>query len=97
MRRTPRRWIACATSSTETQARAGFRFFRRDGTSARGGSSSSTSRARILEARHGVGLLASAMLVVEGLSSFYLFSGSIREAPRRTEKRWASYALPIGP
>jgi peptidoglycan pentaglycine glycine transferase (the first glycine) len=49
-------------------------------------------RARILEARFGDQLLASGMLVIEGDRSFYLFSGSRREAAGEP-KRFASYAL----
>ncbi len=49
-------------------------------------------RARILEARVGDALLASGMLVIEGDRSFYLFSGSRREAAGE-QKRYASYAL----
>ena len=49
-------------------------------------------RARILEARVGDELMASGMLVVEGGRSFYLFSGSRREAVGE-QKRYASYAL----
>jgi lipid II:glycine glycyltransferase (peptidoglycan interpeptide bridge formation enzyme) len=52
-------------------------------------------RASILEARRGGELLASGMLVVEGDRSFYLFSGSRREAPGEP-KRYASYALQWG-
>lgn len=52
-------------------------------------------RAAILEARRGGDLLASGMLVVEGDRSFYLFSGSRREAPGEP-KRYASYALQWG-
>jgi len=49
-------------------------------------------RATILEAHRDDQLLASGMLVVEGAQSFYLFSGSLREAPGEP-KRYASYAL----
>jgi lipid II:glycine glycyltransferase (peptidoglycan interpeptide bridge formation enzyme) len=49
-------------------------------------------RAVILEARREGELLASAMLVIEGDRSFYLFSGSRREE-RGEPKRYASYAL----
>jgi lipid II:glycine glycyltransferase (peptidoglycan interpeptide bridge formation enzyme) len=52
-------------------------------------------RASILEARREGELLASGMLVVEGDRSFYLFSGSRREAPGEP-KRYASYALQWG-
>jgi lipid II:glycine glycyltransferase (peptidoglycan interpeptide bridge formation enzyme) len=49
-------------------------------------------RAAILEARREGELLASGMVVIEGERSFYLFSGSRREA-RGEPKRYASYAL----
>jgi lipid II:glycine glycyltransferase (peptidoglycan interpeptide bridge formation enzyme) len=49
-------------------------------------------RAQILEARLADQLLASGMLVIEGDRSFYLFSGSRREAAGEP-KRFASYAL----
>jgi lipid II:glycine glycyltransferase (peptidoglycan interpeptide bridge formation enzyme) len=49
-------------------------------------------RAAILEARRGQELLAAGMLVLEGRQSFYLFSGSRREAPGEA-KHYASYAL----
>lgn len=49
-------------------------------------------RAAILEARREGQLLASALVVVEGDRSFYLFSGSRREE-RGEPKRYASYAL----
>jgi lipid II:glycine glycyltransferase (peptidoglycan interpeptide bridge formation enzyme) len=52
-------------------------------------------RAAILEARRAGELLASGMLVVEGDRSYYLFSGSRREAPG-APKRYASYALQWG-
>ena len=52
----------------------------------------SAGRATIFEARREGKLLASAMLVVEGDRSFYLFSGSRREE-RGEPKRYASYAL----
>ncbi len=77
---------------TETQARAGFPLPARDRYRLAWRELGGAGRARILEARHGERLLASAMLVVEGLWSFYLFSGSIREAPGEP-KRYASYAL----
>ena len=77
---------------TETQQRAGFPLpprarYRLVWERLGGG-----GRARIFEAWHEERLLASAMLVVEGDRSFYLFSGSIREA-RGEPKRFASYAL----
>ena len=49
-------------------------------------------RAHILEAMLGDELLASGMVVIEGDRSFYLFSGSRREAAGEP-KRFASYAL----
>lgn len=49
-------------------------------------------RAQILEAMLGDELLASGMVVIEGDRSFYLFSGSRREAAGEP-KRFASYAL----
>jgi lipid II:glycine glycyltransferase (peptidoglycan interpeptide bridge formation enzyme) len=48
--------------------------------------------ASIFEARRGDELLASAMLVIEGDRSFYLFAGSRREE-RGAPKRYATYAL----
>ena len=76
----------------ETQRRAGFplppleRY--RVAWAALGGA----GRAAILEARREGELLASAMVVLEGDRSFYLFSGSRREA-HGEPKRYASYAL----
>ena len=52
----------------------------------------SAGRAAIFEARREGALLASAMLVIEGDRSFYLFSGSRREE-KGEPKRYASYAL----
>ncbi|HEY8180035.1 MAG TPA: peptidoglycan bridge formation glycyltransferase FemA/FemB family protein [Candidatus Limnocylindria bacterium] len=52
----------------------------------------SAGRATIFEARREGELLASALLVVEGGRSFYLFSGSRREE-KGEPKRYASYAL----
>jgi lipid II:glycine glycyltransferase (peptidoglycan interpeptide bridge formation enzyme) len=52
----------------------------------------SAGRATIFEARREGELLASAMLVVEGDRSFYLFSGSRREE-KGEPKRYASYAV----
>jgi lipid II:glycine glycyltransferase (peptidoglycan interpeptide bridge formation enzyme) len=77
---------------TETQARAGFALPSRNRYRRVWGELGGAGRARILEAWHGTRLLAAAMLVVEGRRSFYLFSGSIREAPGEP-KRYASYAL----
>jgi peptidoglycan pentaglycine glycine transferase (the first glycine) len=76
----------------ETQHRAGFplpplaRY--RTAWSALAGA----GRASIFEARREGRLLAAAMLVLEGERSFYLFSGSHREAAGET-KLYASYAL----
>ncbi len=76
----------------ETQQRAGFalpaleRY--RIGWRALGGA----GRAAILQARRGDELLAAGMVVFEGVRSFYLFSGSRREAPGEP-KHHASYAL----
>jgi peptidoglycan pentaglycine glycine transferase (the first glycine) len=77
---------------TATQARAGFPMPSRDRYRLVWEQLGGAGRARIHEAWHGEDLLASAMLVVEGNRSFYLFSGSIREAPGEP-KRYASYAL----
>jgi peptidoglycan pentaglycine glycine transferase (the first glycine) len=49
-------------------------------------------RAAIVEAHRGGELLASAMVAFEGERSFYLFSGSRREAPGEP-KHYASYAV----
>jgi len=49
-------------------------------------------RARIIEARHAGRLESAALLVVEGDRSFYLYAGSIREAPGET-KRFPAYAV----
>jgi Uncharacterized protein involved in methicillin resistance len=49
-------------------------------------------RARIVEARHEGKLESVALLVVEGDRSFYLYAGSIREAPGET-KRFPAYAV----
>ena len=76
----------------ETQRRAGFPKpqLQRYRTAWRG--LASADRATIFEARLGQRLMASAMLVIEGDRSFYLFSGSVREEPGEP-KRYASYAL----
>ena len=76
----------------ETQRRAGFPKppLQRYRVAWRG--LASAGRATIFEARRGGELLASAMLVVEGQRSFYLFSGSRREE-QGEPKRYASYAL----
>ena len=49
-------------------------------------------RACIVEARHEGRLESAALLVVEGDRSFYLYAGSIREAPGET-KRFSAYAV----
>ena len=77
---------------TETQQRAGFPMPARARYRLVWQRLGGAGRARILEAWHGERLLASAMLVLEGNRSFYLFSGSVREAPGEP-KRYASYAL----
>ncbi len=77
---------------TETQQRAGFPLPTRARYRLVWERLGGAGRARILEAWHEERLLASAMLVIEGERSFYLFSGSLREAPGET-KRYASYAL----
>jgi lipid II:glycine glycyltransferase (peptidoglycan interpeptide bridge formation enzyme) len=76
----------------ETQQRAGFPKppLQRYRVAWRG--LASAGRATIFEARREGELLASAMLVVEGDRSFYLFSGSRREE-KGEPKRYASYAL----
>ena len=76
----------------ETQRRAGFSKppLQRYRLAWRG--LASAGRATIFEARREGELLASAMLVVEGDRSFYLFSGSRREE-KGEPKRYASYAL----
>ncbi len=76
----------------ETQRRAGFPkpALQRYRLAWRG--LASAGRATIFEARREGELLASAMLVVEGDRSFYLFSGSRRERAGEP-KRYASYAL----
>jgi peptidoglycan pentaglycine glycine transferase (the first glycine) len=76
----------------ETQQRAGFALppLERYRTAWR--ALAGAGRAAILEARRDGELLASGMVVLEGTRSFYLFSGSRREAPGEP-KRYASYAL----
>lgn len=76
----------------ETQRRAGFPLppLERYRVAWRG--LAGAGRAAILEARRKRDLLASGMVVVEGDRSFYLFSGSRREAPGEP-KHYASYAL----
>lgn len=77
---------------TETQQRAGFPLPQLERYRLVWKRLGGAGRARIFEAWHEERLLASAMLVVEGDRSFYLFSGSIREG-RGEPKRFASYAL----
>jgi lipid II:glycine glycyltransferase (peptidoglycan interpeptide bridge formation enzyme) len=76
----------------ETQQRAGFAMPSLARYRTAWSALAAAGRARILEARLGDQLLASGMLVVEGDRSFYLFSGSRREAAGEP-KRFASYAL----
>jgi lipid II:glycine glycyltransferase (peptidoglycan interpeptide bridge formation enzyme) len=75
-----------------TQQRAGFPMASRARYRTAWSALAGAGRARILEARLGEQLLASGMLVIEGERSFYLFSGSRREAAGEP-KRFASYAL----
>ena len=49
-------------------------------------------RARIIHAHHDGDLESAALVVVEGDRSFYLYAGSIREAPGET-KRFPAYAV----
>ncbi len=76
----------------ETQARAGFPRPPLERYRIAWRALASRGRASIFEARREGRLLASAMLVVEGDRSFYLFSGSVREE-RGEPKRYASYAM----
>ena len=76
----------------ETQRRAGFALPSVERYRVAWRALGGAGRARILEAWLGDRLLASGMLVVEGRRSFYLFAGSLREAPGEP-KRYASYAL----
>jgi lipid II:glycine glycyltransferase (peptidoglycan interpeptide bridge formation enzyme) len=76
----------------ETQHRAGFPLPPRERYRVAWRSLAAAGRAFILEARREGDLLASAMLVLEGRQSFYLFSGSRREETGEP-KRFASYAL----
>jgi lipid II:glycine glycyltransferase (peptidoglycan interpeptide bridge formation enzyme) len=76
----------------ETQHRAGFPLPPIDRYRTAWRALGSAGRAAILEARRDGELLASAMVVIEGDRSFYLFSGSRREAPGEP-KHYASYAL----
>ena len=76
----------------ETQRRAGFPMPALDRYRTAWRALAGAGRAVILEARREDELLASGMLVIEGDRSFYLFSGSRREAPGEP-KRYASYML----
>jgi lipid II:glycine glycyltransferase (peptidoglycan interpeptide bridge formation enzyme) len=76
----------------ETQQRAGFPMPLRERYRTAWRALGGAGRAAILEARREGVLLASGMVVIEGDRSFYLFSGSRREAPGEP-KRYASYAL----
>jgi len=83
---------ALHTLVTDTLRRASYRLpeFERYGLIWRG--LASAGRARIVQAWH-AGLLGSAaLLVVEGDRSFYLYAGSVREAPGET-KRFPAYAV----
>lgn len=79
----------------ETQQRAGFPMPPLDRYRIAWHSLAKAGRAAILEARRAGELLASGMVVIQGDRSFYLFSGSRREASGET-KRYASYALQWG-
>jgi lipid II:glycine glycyltransferase (peptidoglycan interpeptide bridge formation enzyme) len=79
----------------ETQQRAGFPLPPLERYRIAWHALATAGRAAILEARREDELLASAMVVFEGNRSFYLFSGSRREAPGEP-KRFASYALQWG-
>ncbi len=76
----------------ETQRRAGFAMPSRDRYRVAWRALAGAGRAAIHEARREGELLASGMVVVVGLRSYYLFSGSRREG-RGEPKRYASYAL----
>jgi lipid II:glycine glycyltransferase (peptidoglycan interpeptide bridge formation enzyme) len=76
----------------ETQRRAGFPMPARDRYRLAWRTLAGAGRAAILEARREGELLASGMVVIEGMRSYYLFSGSRREE-RGDPKRYASYAL----
>ena len=79
----------------ETQQRAGFPMPPLERYRIAWHALATAGRAAILEARREDELLASAMVVFEGDRSFYLFSGSRREASGEP-KRFASYALQWG-
>ena len=76
----------------ETQRRAGFPMPPLERYRIAWRALAGVGRAVILEARRDGSLLASGMVVIEGVQSFYLFSGSRREERGET-KRYASYAL----
>jgi peptidoglycan pentaglycine glycine transferase (the first glycine) len=76
----------------ETQHRAGFPLPPRERYRVAWRSLAPANRAVIVEAHRDDELLASGLLVLEGAQSFYLFSGSRREA-RGEPKRYASYAM----
>ncbi len=76
----------------ETQRRAGFPMPGRQRYRLAWRALGGEGVASIFEARREGSLLASAMLVVEGDRSFYLFAGSKREGPGEP-KRFATYAL----
>ena len=76
----------------ETQRRAGFPMPPLERYRIAWRALAGAGRAAILEARREGTLLASGMVVIEGVQSFYLFSGSRREE-RGEPKRYASYAL----
>jgi lipid II:glycine glycyltransferase (peptidoglycan interpeptide bridge formation enzyme) len=78
----------------ETQQRAGFALPPLERYRIAWRSLASAGRAAVIEARRGGELLASAMVVIEGDRSFYLFSGSRREAPGEP-KHYASYVLQL--
>ena len=76
----------------ETQRRAGFPMPPLERYRVAWRALATAGRAAIVEARRDDELLASAMVALEGERSFYLFSGSRREAPGEP-KHYASYAL----
>jgi lipid II:glycine glycyltransferase (peptidoglycan interpeptide bridge formation enzyme) len=76
----------------ETQRRAGFPMPALERYHIAWRALAGAGQAAILEARREGELLASGMLVIEGRRSYYLFSGSRREA-RGEPKRYASYLL----
>jgi peptidoglycan pentaglycine glycine transferase (the first glycine) len=79
----------------ETQQRAGFPLPPLERYRIAWQALAKAGRVAILEARREGELLASGMVVIEGDRSFYLFSGSRREAPGEP-KRYASYGLQWG-